>query len=298
MKNKKGFTLPELLGVIVILGILALILFPIIDKTLKESNEEIYNIQVKNMELGAMNFVSENIFNVPQKEGEVLYLSLGQLKDSGHVDRKITNPKTNLLFSDGTLVKVTKLKNGYNYEVVFTDDLIEYAKDEVKKIPTIELKGKVFEYVEINQSGTYIDPGYNSYFEDGTKNSNVNTEIYNIDEDKIVANIPLNKVAKYYIKYTWHDSTNNLINIAYRTVIVRDTTPPELIVPADSTLTISEVSSFNLNAGVSATDNSGKTPQIITDGSVLAVPGRYTITYTAKDDSGNETIKKRIITVQ
>ena len=39
MKRKNGFTLAELLGVITILGLLALLIIPAIDKTVKESNE-------------------------------------------------------------------------------------------------------------------------------------------------------------------------------------------------------------------------------------------------------------------
>ncbi|HHW69033.1 MAG TPA: DUF5011 domain-containing protein [Tenericutes bacterium] len=297
MNNKKGFTLPELMGVIVILGVLALILFPIIDKTLKESNDEVYKIQIKNIELGAMNFVSENIFNVPQKEGEILYLSLGQLKDSGHIDKNITNPKTNLLFSDETLIKVTKIKNGFNYEVTISDDMLEYEKEIADEIPTIELKGKTFEYVELNSTGDYVDLGYTSYFKNGDVNSDINVEIYDLTKEQVVSKIPLNKEEKYIIKYKWSNE-NSIANIAYRTVIVKDSTAPILNVPADSTIPVSAVASLNLNTGVTATDNSGKTPELKVEGSVLAVAGRYTITYTAKDSSGNETIKKRIITVQ
>ena len=50
-------------------------------------------------------------------------------------------------------------------------------------------------------------------------------------------------------------------------------------------------------AGVSATDNNGDEVDITVSGNVSVIPGVYTLTYTATDSKGNQTIKRRKITV-
>ena len=47
MKNKKGFTLTEIIGVIVLLGIIALISVPILNTVIQNSKQKAYDAQVK-----------------------------------------------------------------------------------------------------------------------------------------------------------------------------------------------------------------------------------------------------------
>ena len=55
-----GFTLVELLAVIVILGVLALITFPIIDGTIKNSKEKALASTIKSIEDAAYNYSVKN----------------------------------------------------------------------------------------------------------------------------------------------------------------------------------------------------------------------------------------------
>ena len=41
-KKKNAFTLAELLGKIIILGIIALIIFPVVNKSVKDSKQKLY----------------------------------------------------------------------------------------------------------------------------------------------------------------------------------------------------------------------------------------------------------------
>ena len=117
MKNK-GFTLAELLGVIIILGVIASIATISITNSMKTSKEELYDLQVENIINGAKTWASGNVFELPENDGEAIYLTLAELKQAGFVEKDITNPLTNQLFSDQLQVKITKVYNNYNYEIV------------------------------------------------------------------------------------------------------------------------------------------------------------------------------------
>ncbi len=90
-----------------------------------------------------------------------------------------------------------------------------------------------------------------------------------------------------------NDVTNEIISGVYKI----DTTPPTLTIPKDSTINITEVSGYDLLEGVIATDNTGITPTITRKGDLSSTVGSYVITYTAKDEAGNETTATRRITV-
>ena len=117
MKNN-GFTLVELLGVIIILGVIALISITSISNTMKESKESLYNQQIDNIIVGAKTWASSHVFELPENDGESITLTLEQLKKDGFVEDDITNPKTNELFEDTMQIKITKIDNNYKYEIV------------------------------------------------------------------------------------------------------------------------------------------------------------------------------------
>ena len=84
---KKGFTLAELLGVIILLGAIALIVVPLVSNSMKDSKETLYNDQIKSIELSLASWMSSN--QTPA-EGETITLSLSQLKEAGLVELDIT----------------------------------------------------------------------------------------------------------------------------------------------------------------------------------------------------------------
>ena len=71
MKNK-GFTLAELLGVIIILAVIALIATVSISSSMRSSREELYNLQIENIINGAKTWASGNVFELPEKLPEYL----------------------------------------------------------------------------------------------------------------------------------------------------------------------------------------------------------------------------------
>ena len=98
MSNKKGFTLIEILAVIIIIGVIAIIAIPSISKYLKSSKDTVYISYEKTMVDAAKNKVVECLSSeksnceLPEKEEELkLYLDI--LIDEGYLDN-MKDPET------------------------------------------------------------------------------------------------------------------------------------------------------------------------------------------------------------
>lgn len=115
--NKIGFTLVELMGVLVILGVLSVILVPTITNVLKDNDEKLYEIQLQNIILSAKNFGSDNMHILPIEDEPTKILTLGQLKKSGYAEKSIVNPKTKKEFSNCMVIEITRVSNSYEYTI-------------------------------------------------------------------------------------------------------------------------------------------------------------------------------------
>ena len=116
-KNKKktilGFTLVELLAVIVILGVLALITFPIIDGTIKNSKEKALESTIKSIEDAAYNYSVKNDI------GYQLYykkITLEELSTAGLLEKEIIDPVTNNKMNGCVLYKWDEVYKQYEFK--------------------------------------------------------------------------------------------------------------------------------------------------------------------------------------
>lgn len=75
MKNKNGFTLVEILGVITILSVLALIAIPTIDNIVTKNREKLYDSQIRTIEDGLKTWANANAASL-QKMGMMHYCYL------------------------------------------------------------------------------------------------------------------------------------------------------------------------------------------------------------------------------
>lgn len=108
--NKKGFTLVELLAVIVILAALALITTTSITKILKDSKEDLYNTQIIALKSTVENWGSDNLDKLPETDNCV-YLTLKDLREDGLIDYSIKDPRTNEEFPEDLKFKITTKLN-------------------------------------------------------------------------------------------------------------------------------------------------------------------------------------------
>lgn len=117
--NKKGFTLVELLAVIIILALLALLASTAVTKLVKDSKDDLYNNQLLLIEKAAEAWGADNINLLPDV-GSCKYLTLLDLQEYGLLDSNITNPRTNEPFKTINIkISAESGKHG--------NEIIEYA---------------------------------------------------------------------------------------------------------------------------------------------------------------------------
>ena len=105
----KGFTLVEMLTVIIILGIIFAISFPVVNSIINYSEDKIYNSQINTILDAAYNYTLKYPNYLPSTGSNTV--TLLQLKQENLVDSNLTNPKNNELFSDTLQIVITKYNN-------------------------------------------------------------------------------------------------------------------------------------------------------------------------------------------
>ncbi len=115
--KKNGFTLLELMGVLIVLAILALLVTPVISKTIKNNKKKLYDIQIEVIEKAAKDYAIKNKDLLPE-EGEAIIITLGELKKSGLIKEEVRNPMTKELFSNDLKIQIGNSHNQYTYTVL------------------------------------------------------------------------------------------------------------------------------------------------------------------------------------
>ena len=289
MKNK-AFTLVELLGVIVLLGILGVVIIPKVGDSIENSKEQSYKVQEETIKKAANDFLIDNTEFL--EENDTITIKLGVLKQKGYLPVNIKNPKTRKNISNESLITITKNGNAYKIELALVD--LENVTENIdNNSPILVLNGDYIEYVEVND--LYEEKGAIAKTSTGETIDNVSRQIKLNNVEK--SSIDTSQLLTYNVIYSATD-TNGKTTSATRTVIVRDTISPTITFPKETTIHVSEVAAFNTMQGVSATDNYSTTPTITVNSSLAKIPGKYVITYIAKDSSNNETTERRVINVE
>ena len=283
--KKNGFTLIELLGVIVLIGILALITVPAVDTVIKRGKQKAYDMTKDTIINAAKNWLTDNksLFD----DGDTLTLTLADLKEQGYLDFNIKNPSSSTCLDNTMEVTVTRDGKKFNYAIA-NEELVDGAETDceaVGRTPSIYLLGSNPLNVEINS--VFTDPGAVATDTDGNDISN---KI--ITPDTVDTSTPIDN-----FKYKYTVLSDGITKTITRKINVVDSTAP-VITGANNAALIDTVTSYDLMAGVSATDNSGEAVSVVAKGNLsLGVIGKYTITYIATDSSGNTATVTRIITV-
>lgn len=127
--KKNGFTLVELLAVLAIIAIVGLIIVPTVDRAIKKSRQELYNVQVNNIKSAAKEYMMDNLSKLPDDTNPIVVLTLKDLFDGvstndsgGYLERPIENPINRKNFDENqTIITVKKENKSYIYEVTTVD---------------------------------------------------------------------------------------------------------------------------------------------------------------------------------
>lgn len=160
---KKGFTLVELLAVIIILGAIFAITFPLVTDNIRKTEEKAFNLQKEQIIAAAKDMVIKEYVVIPDKQSITLYV--GELKRKGLLPIKMINAKTKLTISNESNVVISRENNSYSYDVNIID-LEEESTENNENAPVIRLNGNYVEYVEINTK--YVEKGGTAYSNTGS----------------------------------------------------------------------------------------------------------------------------------
>lgn len=126
---RNGFTLAELLGVIVVLSILGLVAVTTIDNNIKKGRYDSCLVQETNLIEGVKMMVVDypNLLPASGSSIEITVQQLqdggtinGQVVDKGYIDNDLVNPMTEKPYVDSSVsVKITANGNNYDYDVIY-----------------------------------------------------------------------------------------------------------------------------------------------------------------------------------
>ena len=114
---KRGFTLVELLGVIVILAIISVLMFPVITNNLKSAQKKIDNSTEQIVFSAADEYIKEKQNNYPLTANATYCITIQNLIDNGNLseDSLKESSKKGTIVPTGT-VRATVNGNIYDYK--------------------------------------------------------------------------------------------------------------------------------------------------------------------------------------
>lgn len=260
--KKEGFTLVELLAVVVIIGITYLIIFPSVTSFIDKSKEKSYNIQVDLIEKASKKWVVDNTDELLKKDPYHLNninLTLTTLKKEGYLqDMFIENPKNKKIMTGCVVVSYQSNKNQYEY--TYEDGKDTYSKDDTKENKRAEemagcnnKKGYIYTYFKNNNKLEKTSGNKNSNGDDiklseifaDTLISKTDSGLVNLGNEYFFQGLnPTN-----YVKIDGYDTIWNVLSINTSDKTIKLVASAKTI---NSTFLAS--SSFNANSYESSSD--------------------------------------------
>ena len=172
MKNKKGFTLVELLGVVLLLAILLVIAIPSIMRYMKNGTKSYYRSLESELKVSGVDYMETYRTLLPKNIGHVTVVELQELIDNKYID-PVKDEKGNLCEGQVTVKKVKT--NSYEYHSCLKCG--EYYESEEQECNYSELDNEYEDsgdyrietdqdYYRVNQLEEFVSPLARVYYKD------------------------------------------------------------------------------------------------------------------------------------
>ena len=155
MKNHKGFTLVEILAVIIVLALLSAIMVPIVGKLLKSNEEALSQNQIDNIITIAKKYAVEHSEILPAEDsGDIVELNLDTLIAEGYIDKSsIINPSSKQAIDGYVNIYYDINYNQYQYEFMMDDYVLEKGTEYT--FPYVSLGENKEQSLSILKTGYY-----------------------------------------------------------------------------------------------------------------------------------------------
>lgn len=156
--RKNAFTLVEVLGVIILLGLVSAITVPVVKTTLEESKKKVLNKQINTIIESTKNWGIKNIDKLPEKDNGAILIKTDTLKEAGFLEnKKIVNPVNKEEINACVEIKYSNSFNQYEYnyreDCTFSNNLITSSNDCINKSDLCENGTSVT--VKVNNTTNY-----------------------------------------------------------------------------------------------------------------------------------------------
>lgn len=121
--NKKGFTLAEIIGVVVILGLIALLAFPPLLNMIKNGENKLSDSAKTLIYTASSQYTAKYINDFPKNQGNVYCITLEDLIKEEFLSSSIQNENLGD-FGLQTKIKIT-INNESKYDYIIDNDCIE-----------------------------------------------------------------------------------------------------------------------------------------------------------------------------
>lgn len=294
--RKNGFTLVEMMTVIIIMVTLGIIAVFSITGIVKNSTDKLYQLQINSILDASRTYAVKNN-NILSDNNEI---TICDLKRSSLLESDLKNPKTEEQFDNSLIIKIVRNSDGeFDFSFDGTSKMENYYCD---LDVTVTINGDSPLYVKLgenhNEQGIMVKRKDLSCTKRvGSAQSNATNCYYDLrtegDYSSAITDNKYSKVGTF--KETYVVTDEKFSSTITRTIVVQDKTPPTIRVSYGGTtyndsFSIRVVEGTNVNFSCSATDNSGESIfcETVKDNySGTTEPGTYEMVYNAKDSSGN-----------
>jgi len=130
--NKKGFTLAELLGVIVIIGLLLLLIIPLIINGTKNRENEVGEIQNEIIYEAVSEYMDLDKEKYPSIPGSIYCITIKELKEAGKLTDEVKNIIKDEEYADDYTIEVKITKDGTRKYSISEGECKPYKSEKIE----------------------------------------------------------------------------------------------------------------------------------------------------------------------